>query len=317
MRHRFFIRTIAVVSWLLFSVGIAKAQTISAVPGPNGYNNYPAKFLAACQLMEEWPAVLSHTSELGTYFADLKVDTWDDELEDCFYKMNQQGLTLTIEIGSYKPGVCGGGYGCFSEAEPVLNRLINLGAPPIRLRMDEPLVASRNASGNDGDAVNEVVTWLWYMQYYFPSIAISDIEAFPFISALDLQWWMAALASACGTAGVACPDTFEVDHDRSDINWTWSSISAIEGYAHYNNMDFGYILGSPATQTNWGNTAVDTAWYLDGEGIVPDRYVFQSWESADPTSIPDEDAYYDLSGPLYYTFMSIIKRTIYLGYTPW
>ncbi|HVN87214.1 MAG TPA: hypothetical protein VMW17_20470, partial [Candidatus Binatia bacterium] len=102
------------------------------------FGGYPYSFLDACNNMSQWPNVLSVTSDLGSFVADLNAGD-DSSLSTCFSNMQEAGLELTIEAAAVQPGGCGGGVGCYNSLASTLTRMINLGAPAIRIRLQEPL----------------------------------------------------------------------------------------------------------------------------------------------------------------------------------
>jgi hypothetical protein len=309
-----------VILAMILTVGITQsvsAQTISAIPrATRGYSS-PYTFFDACNNMSTWPTVGARTSGLGSFWHD--IDAADDTtLSTCISNINNAGLTFTLESPTY------GGTGgcslsdCYAATYNTVSRLISLGmsASQIRVRMQEPLTeAHKNGCGgcNDGDVVNYVVTYLSWLRSDFPGIQVSSIEAFPYISLSNLNWWIAALDAACEGAGVIPPDAFEIDHNMNEnAPWSWSDISSIISTAHSAGWVAGYIFGSPVIPgRNWQYTANIAGANLRNNGIVPDAYVFESWEASDPyDTIPETVT----SG---YTFMSEVKYFIDHGLFPW
>lgn len=312
IRHLVTLGTLAVLA----SADLASAQTISAIPTAQ-YGGYPSTFFAACNNMGAWPTVAARTSGLGTFNGDLS-SADDATLSTCISNITAAGMTLTIEAAPFQGSTgCGLVDSCYPAIYNTVSRLAGLGlsVSSIRIRMQEPLTVSHQYpwSGNDGDVVNQVVTFLTYLRSDFPGIQVSSVEAFPFISKATLQWWIAALTAASNGAGVAPPDAFEIDHDLNANGWGWPDIAALIGTARSNGWVAGYIFGSPRRPNHtWGSTALSQGGWLQAYNIVPDAYVFESWETdGDPIQTVPED--YSTT----YSFTSQINKFIAQGYFPW
>jgi hypothetical protein len=295
----------------LAAVRSANAQIMNLVPR-SAFGNYPQHFLDACLNMNQWPTVKSVANYLGSFADDLD-QAPNGTLQTCFQNMQNNGLLLSIEVGAYAPVVngCGTGADCFWKLKPQLDRVISLGAPGIRIRMDEPLTKGRAAGQNQNDIVNHTVIFIQLMRAYFPSVAITSIEAYPYNSASLLNWWMTAVRNASNTAGVAPPDEFELDHDPN-ILWSWNDIFSMRNHANSLGWGFAYIFCSqttnPATDQIWHDQVIGRGnwWYTQGQ--VPNSFTFESWEQQRPSqTVPESNSL---------TFMGTVKDFRTLGYFP-
>jgi len=217
--------------------------------------------------------------------------------------MNGAGLQLTIEAAAFQPmhDGCGMGVDCYNVLAPLLSRLVSLGAPSIRIRLQEPLTDGRDAGWANDDIVNQTVTFLWWLRANF-TVQVTSVEAYPHNPASLLNWWIPALTNACNAAGVQPPDSFEVDHDMNASGWSWPQLATIRDEAHSVGWTFGYIFGSPANVGyNWHDNAMHQGSAILSYGIAPDVYTFESWENnGDPwQTIPESQI-----SP--YTFMSTV-----------
>jgi hypothetical protein len=145
--------------------------------------------------MSQWPTAGAVTNSLGSFSADL-FNADDSSLASCFSNMNAAGLELSIEISPYDPTGCGTGQQCFDGVQPLLSHLRNdLGAPPIRIRMDEPLTKAREHGANQGDAINNTVIFMGNVRANYPEMKITSIEAYPYNSGSLITWWIQTLTS--------------------------------------------------------------------------------------------------------------------------
>jgi hypothetical protein len=303
-------RSIALLTFisLVSMPAVANAQWMSQIPRSTR-GLYPFPFLDACDNMNLWQTGLAVTAYLGSFGHDLAAAD-DASLTTCFSNMRKAGLTLTIETASFQPpptpGGCGMGVDCYNILAPLLTRLINLGAPTIRIRIQEPLTVARYAGRAPEDAVNETVIFLTRLRANY-TVQVSSIEAYPFNTASLVNWWMSTLKDACVAGGVEPPDAFELDHDRGASGWSWNDVISMLNQAHAIGWDFGYIFGSPvAPAPNWYNSVLS----VGPVGIGFDTYTFESWETSDPSDTVPETVN---TG---YTFMSTVRIFRESGYFP-
>src|SRR6185295_15811532 len=110
---------------------------------------------------------------------------------------------------------------CYELLESVLNRLIALGPPPIRIRMDEPLshthqlaVDLQRSDLTPQLALDQTNDFIRRVRQHF-DVSITSLEAYPYNSAALLSWWMAGIVAGAQANGVRPPDSFELDHDKN------------------------------------------------------------------------------------------------------
>jgi hypothetical protein len=309
---------LAIALSLFGAISVANAQWMNLVPATQA--NPPQPFLTACFNMNQWPTVKSVTASLGAILSDFAVSD-SATLASCFATMSSAGLKLTMEAAPLQPtpqtpGGCGLASDCFwNHVHPQLTRLIGLGAPPIRVRMQEPLTtATYYAQWNQNDVVNQVLVFLQLMRAYFPSVKVTLIEAYPFNSGPTLNWFMAAVTAGAQSIGIQPPDEFELDWDPYAPGWSYTDIGSMFTQAHSVGWTFAVIFtGGPC-----GGCTDDGIWYAgvmekglgiwSEAGLTLDNYTFESWEQYIPSqTIPETSQL---------TFMGTVEDFRAAGYFP-
>jgi len=295
------------------AVGSASAQWMSLIPRAQ-FGGYPQTFFDACFNMGQWPTAGAVTNSLGSFSADLAAAD-DSSLASCFSNMRAAGLELSIEITPYDPTGCGTGQQCFDGVQPLLSHLRNdLGAPTIRIRMDEPLTKALLHGANQGDAINNTVIFMGNVRASYPEMRITSIEAYPQNSASLLTWWIQTLTNVSQSTGVQPPDAFELDHD---IVWsgtgsnTWADVGWIQNAARAWGWQFGVIfcakVANPSDEGFFLQVMSRGISYRDAN-LGLDIFVIESWEHTAPSATVSE------STP--YTFMYDAAQFRSAGYFP-
>jgi hypothetical protein len=297
---------------VLSTAQTASAQWMSIVPNAQ-FGHYPTKFLEACMNLSAWPNVLSVTDHLGSFNGDLDAAASQDPstLAMCFSNMRAAGLKLSIEAAAFQPGGCGLGSECYGPTAQTLNSVIALGMPSdsIMIRMDEPYDKGVKAGWYIGDTAYQTASYMQLLRDNYPGISITDIEPYPINSLNSLYAWQLTLHSQ----GVAL-DEFEVDHDRNECGgtcWSWSDVASLLSNTHAWGWKFGYIFGSPVPPGGyWTQSALDMGYAMHTNGIVPDHYTFESWETnGDPVSmLPQSDNFSFIGGIRYFRDLGFFPR---------
>lgn len=297
MCHRLRSLALAAVTLAACSFCTLYAQQMTLVPTA-AHGGYPQAFLDVCLNTSEWPTALQYTGALGTISDDIP-QADDATLSACFANMRALGFQLTIEVQAFQPGGCGYGRDCYNNFAPQLARVIADGAPSIRLRLQEPLTDGREYNWPQDDIVNETVTFMALVQQSFPGIAVTSIEAYPYNSASLLEWWMPALYNACVAAGVQPPDKFELDQEVAYWNspYTQYDIGVMTNSAHQLGWGFGIIMTSvfnppPPSDVQYYSELLYRGQLYASYGIVPDTYIFESWDPGHPSAaVPETTPY--------------------------
>jgi hypothetical protein len=297
---------VLVLSLSSMGIGVANAQSLSLIPRTT-WGSAPVPFLDACLNMDLWPAVGTATSYLGGIINDLSAGD-SSSLSTCFSRMQAAGFKLTIEVAPFQPVAngCGTAAECYTWFAPQLANLQSLGAPVIRLRLQEPLSIGRMAGGwSVEDIEYETATFISLVRSNFTGIEITSVEAYPYNSAALLNEWMSGLTSACQDLGTQPPDQLEIDHDHN-AGGSMTGLASMRLYAHSLGWSFSYIFGSPVyPYPTWASSAMAAGDDLRVAGIVPDLYTFESWENSDPWyTVPE-------FGPS--TFMGTVDSFLYAG----
>jgi hypothetical protein len=291
----------------------ANAQELNLIPRlTTQFGGYPQPFLDACNNMDQWPTVASVTTYLGSTLGDLQ--TIDDStLSTCFANMLNAGFKLSLEVAPFQPGGCGDGSGCYNAFSPVLDRLLNLGASVTRIRFQEPLTYAKQINWSREDAVNQTVSFMALVRQNYPAlpIAFTSVEAYPYLSAADLNWWIAALNSVSQGAGIPPPDYFEIDYNPHESGSSWEDIRAIQNQSHATGWKFSFIfIGDECSDdtTCWFGPVAGTA-YVVSYALAPlDMFTFESWLRYVPSrTIPESDSI---------TFMGSVRYVRDSGWFP-
>jgi hypothetical protein len=289
-----------IVLLLSMGVGVASAQSMSLIPRAT-FGGYPQPFLDACLNMSQWPTSGAVTNSLGSFSGDLAAGD-DPSLASCFSNMRAAGLELSIEAAAYQPTGCGTGQQCFDSIQPLLNHLRNdLGAPTIRIRMQEPLTDARQEGANQGDAINNTVVFMANIRNNYPEMRITSVEAYPYNSASLLTWWIGTLNGVSQSSGVQPPDAFELDHDirlSGTGSGTWADIGWMQNTARASGWQFNVIfcatIAEPRLDSEFYSAVMERGLAYQQAGFTNgiDNFVIESWEHATPSQTVSEwDAY--------------------------
>jgi hypothetical protein len=119
--------------------------------------------------------------------------------------------------------------------------------------MQEPLTKGREHNWDPQYVLDQATVFVQLMRANYPGIQLVSIEAYPYLSASSIQYWIEGLNLQCQSAGVQPPDYFELDHFWSLPygQWTWGDIRDIQTWAQTYFGGFGVIfITDPPDDTN-------------------------------------------------------------------
>lgn len=247
----------------------------------------------------QWPQTLGKAGTIKFYttmmylFTDAELQTWMPQVQ------GWQKL-FSLECEPFCPYA--GGQDAYNNQSPIWQRVINDGAYLDELEMDEPFTLSRINYGNtppaNSNAVNQTVIWMGLVRQNFPETKIASIEAYPYNSYADLQWWITTVNDICAANSIEGPDYFVLDSDWRNYPGvgSWSQATQLANWCQSSAIPFSMIYwasrsSSNESDQNWYNDIMYEGSNYQSAGLAPDRYMVQDWMHYPTATVPETQSY--------------------------
>ncbi len=213
-----------------------------------------------------------------------------------FSRLGEWGLALSMAGASIKEWDCEGTVNT-SLALASLRNVSAAGSSARYFSMDEPLLSGRACAQTSEQTARRTAAFMRSVQAEFPGVSIGDVEPYPILNVVELQYWLLKLKGEG-----ALPAFFHLDVDRTAFVHhpeaeVTRDLRLMRDFCETLGLPFGVMFASLEGASDKAYYDDVMSWIDTVQGAVgmPRHAVFISWVETEgarrvvPINLPESD----------------------------